>query len=77
MRTGSLRCQFLVSAKVVSVSLQTDKIASVVVPDYQLSLAISKEGQNVRLAAKLTGWKNDITSESQSPEAMPKEPLAR
>ncbi|HHU29524.1 MAG TPA: transcription termination/antitermination protein NusA [Firmicutes bacterium] len=62
-------------AKVVSVSLQTDqKIASVVVPDYQLSLAIGKEGQNVRLAAKLTGWKIDITSESQSPEAkMPKE----
>ena len=54
--------------------LQTDQIASVVVPDYQLSLAIGKEGQNVRLAAKLTGWKIDITSESQSPEAkMPKE----
>ena len=34
-------------------------------PDYQLSLAIGKEGQNARLAAKLTGWKIDIKSESQ------------
>ena len=38
----------------------------VVVPDYQLSLAIGKEGQNARLAAKLTGWKIDIKSESQA-----------
>ena len=37
----------------------------VVVPDYQLSLAIGKEGQNARLAAKLTNWKIDIKSESQ------------
>ena len=37
-----------------------------VVPDYQLSLAIGKEGQNARLAAKLTGWKIDIKSESQA-----------
>jgi len=42
-----------------------EKIATVVVPDYQLSLAIGKEGQNARLAAKLTGWKVDIKSESQ------------
>ena len=35
-------------------------------PDYQLSLAIGKEGQNARLAAKLTGWKIDIKSESQA-----------
>lgn len=41
------------------------KIATVIVPDYQLSLAIGKEGQNVRLAAKLTGWKIDIKSHSQ------------
>jgi transcription termination/antitermination protein NusA len=41
------------------------KSARVVVPDYQLSLAIGKEGQNARLAAKLTGWKIDIKSESQ------------
>lgn len=53
-------------AKVVTVTLQGDqKVANVVVPDYQLSLAIGKEGQNARLAAKLTGWKIDITSESQ------------
>ena len=39
-----------------------------VVPDYQLSLAIGKEGQNARLAAKLTGWKIDIKSESQAKE---------
>lgn len=53
-------------AKVVSVSVFPDeKAARVVVPDYQLSLAIGKEGQNARLAAKLTGWKIDIKSESQ------------
>jgi transcription termination/antitermination protein NusA len=44
------------------------KSARVVVPDYQLSLAIGKEGQNARLAAKLTGWKIDIKSESQMQE---------
>ncbi len=53
-------------SKVVSVhSSENEKIAAVVVPDYQLSLAIGKEGQNARLAAKLTGWKIDIKSESQ------------
>ena len=41
----------------------------VVVPDYQLSLAIGKRGQNARLAAKLTGWKIDIKSESDAREA--------
>ena len=40
-------------------------------PDYQLSLAIGKEGQNARLAAKLTGWKIDIKPESQAEEAEP------
>lgn len=54
-------------AKVVSVAVNEDeKISRVVVPDYQLSLAIGKEGQNARLAAKLTGWKIDIKSESQA-----------
>lgn len=54
-------------AKVVSVSVDEDeKSASVVVPDYQLSLAIGKEGQNARLAARLTGYKIDIKSQSQS-----------
>ncbi len=53
-------------AKVVSVLVnEADKVSKVVVPDYQLSLAIGKEGQNARLAAKLTGWKIDIKSESQ------------
>jgi N utilization substance protein A len=53
-------------AKVVSVEIvnEKEKIARVIVPDYQLSLAIGKEGQNARLAAKLTGWKIDIKSES-------------
>jgi N utilization substance protein A len=54
-------------AKVVSVTVdEEEKSAKVIVPDYQLSLAIGKEGQNARLAAKLTGYKIDIKSESQS-----------
>jgi N utilization substance protein A len=54
-------------AKVVSVTIDDyEKSARVIVPDYQLSLAIGKEGQNARLAAKLTGYKIDIKSESQS-----------
>jgi len=54
-------------AKVVQVTCDdVARIARVVVPDYQLSLAIGKEGQNARLAAKLTGWKIDIKSESQA-----------
>jgi len=53
-------------AKVISVTVdEEEKSARVVVPDYQLSLAIGKEGQNARLAAKLTGYKIDIKSESQ------------
>lgn len=56
-------------AKVILVNLfENDKTATVVVPDQQLSLAIGKEGQNARLAAKLTGWKVDIKSESQYKE---------
>lgn len=56
-------------AKVVSVAVnEEEKISRVVVPDYQLSLAIGKEGQNARLAAKLTGWKIDIKSETQANE---------
>lgn len=47
---------------------EDSKSARVVVPDYQLSLAIGKEGQNARLAAKLTGWKIDIKSETQMAE---------
>lgn len=57
-------------AKVVSVTIESEaKIARVVVPDYQLSLAIGKEGQNARLAAKLTNWKIDIKSETQTIQA--------
>jgi N utilization substance protein A len=44
---------------------EEERSATVVVPDYQLSLAIGREGQNVRLAAKLCGWKIDIKSHSQ------------
>ena len=54
-------------AKVIAVEIFEDEKASrVIVPDYQLSLAIGREGQNARLAAKLTGWKIDIKSETQA-----------
>ena len=57
-------------AKVISViAAAEEKAAKVVVPDYQLSLAIGKEGQNARLAARLTGFKIDIKSETQAREA--------
>ena len=57
-------------AKVIAVMADPDeKTALVVVPDYQLSLAIGKEGQNARLAAKLTGFKIDIKSETQVRES--------
>ena len=57
-------------AKVISVIADADeKAAKVVVPDYQLSLAIGKEGQNARLAARLTGFKIDIKSETQARES--------
>ena len=64
-------CVFIENAlspsKVVSVAVDVEeKSAEVVVPDYQLSLAIGKEGQNARLAARLTGYKIDIKSESQA-----------
>lgn len=53
-------------AKVVSVDVnEEEKSAAVIVPDFQLSLAIGKEGQNARLAARLTGYKIDIKSETQ------------
>jgi len=56
-------------AKVTEVKIsERDRTAQVIVPDYQLSLAIGKEGQNARLAARLTGWKVDIKSESQVAE---------
>jgi N utilization substance protein A len=56
-------------SKVVHVTVYEDeKVTRVIVPDYQLSLAIGKRGQNARLAAKLTGWKIDIKSETQAAE---------
>lgn len=62
-------------ARVISVEVQeAEKMSRVVVPDYQLSLAIGKEGQNARLAAKLTGWKIDIKSESQAAQ-LPNAPV--
>ncbi|MEA4888526.1 MAG: transcription termination factor NusA [Clostridiaceae bacterium] len=65
-------------AKVVRVDIQEDeKIARVIVPDHQLSLAIGREGQNARLAARLTGWKIDIKSESQYRAAVESELLSR
>ncbi len=57
------------SKVIVAVANADEKICRVIVPDYQLSLAIGKEGQNARLAAKLTGWKIDIKSESQAIES--------
>ncbi|MBU5267761.1 transcription termination factor NusA [Virgibacillus proomii] len=56
-------------SKVVKVLVnEEEKATKVIVPDYQLSLAIGKRGQNARLAAKLTGWKIDIKSESEAKE---------
>ncbi|MBI4785535.1 MAG: transcription termination/antitermination protein NusA [Chloroflexi bacterium] len=71
---GAFVANALSPAKVISVRLAEDangdKVANVVVQDRQLSLAIGKEGQNARLAAKLTGWRIDIKSETQVAEAV-------
>ncbi|WP_088033782.1 transcription termination factor NusA [Evansella clarkii] len=57
-------------SKVLQVTVsEEEKMTQVVVPDYQLSLAIGKRGQNARLAAKLTGWKIDIKSQTDAEEA--------
>ena len=67
---GLLIQNALSPAKIVAVFADPDeKTAKVVVPDYQLSLAIGKEGQNARLAARLTGYKIDIKSETQAKDA--------
>ncbi len=65
-------------AKVVSVSVidEAGRAARVVVPDFQLSLAIGKEGQNARLAARLTGWRIDIRSDSATAQDSPANPDA-
>ncbi len=68
---GILIQNALSPAKIVAVFADPDeKTAKVVVPDYQLSLAIGKEGQNARLAARLTGYKIDIKSETQAKDAV-------
>jgi N utilization substance protein A len=79
---ASLVSNALSPAKVAEVYLYADEqppTAVVVVPDYQLSLAIGREGQNARLAARLTGWRIDIKSETQfaAEQAAFEEALAR
>lgn len=67
---GNLIQNALSPAQIIRVYADPDELtAKVVVPDFQLSLAIGKEGQNARLAAKLTGYKIDIKSESQAKDA--------
>jgi N utilization substance protein A len=64
--TSSFIAEALSPARVKEVRLDSENmVADVIVPDHQLSLAIGKEGQNARLAARLTGYKIDIRSESQ------------
>ena len=64
----------LLPAKIMAVDeIEEEKFAQVIVPDDELSLAIGKAGQNARLAAKLTGWKIDIKSESQFREILAKQ----
>lgn len=67
-----LLSEALSPARVLDVEVvdASSKIARVVVPDYQLSLAIGKEGQNARLAARLTGWKIDIRSDAETPQQL-------
>jgi N utilization substance protein A len=80
---GELVANALQPAKVKEVITDPEtQTASVIVPDYQLSLAIGKEGQNARLAARLTGWRIDIKSETQAsaepgPVSSPPEAAAR
>jgi N utilization substance protein A len=60
-------------AKVVEIKILPKNKALAIVPEDQISLAIGKEGQNVRLAAKLTGWKIDVRSSEQASEPLPEE----
>jgi N utilization substance protein A len=67
--TADFVAKALSPARVKEVLINEDTgVATVIVPDYQLSLAIGKEGQNARLAARLTGWRIDIKSETQVQE---------
>ena len=67
---GRFVAHALSPARVNSVTLvdAAARAARVVVPDFQLSLAIGKEGQNARLAAKLTGWRIDIRTDEEAAE---------
>ncbi len=68
---GQYVANSLSPARVVDVEVdEPNKVARVIVPDHQLSLAIGKEGQNARLSARLTGWKIDIRSESQAADSV-------
>ena len=63
-------CNALAPAKILKVLMDEDqKQMQIIVPDDQLSLAIGKKGQNVRLAVKLTGWNLNLTSEQESKQA--------
>jgi transcription termination/antitermination protein NusA len=70
---AELVAQALSPARVSSVTIVDEEARAcrVVVPDYQLSLAIGKEGQNARLAARLTGWRIDIRSDTERPAEAP------
>jgi len=71
---GKFVANALSPAQAISVTVdEADRRAVVTVPDTQLSLAIGKEGQNARLAAKLSGWRVDIKKESDSPVPQPAE----
>ncbi|KIH76802.1 NusA antitermination factor [Geoalkalibacter ferrihydriticus] len=70
MDIGRFACAAIAPAEVTRVYVDSEeKALEIIVPDDQLSLAIGKKGQNVRLAARLTGWKIDIKSESRAEEA--------
>jgi len=70
----TVACAAIAPAEVSRVYVDSDeKALEIIVPDDQLSLAIGKKGQNVRLAARLTGWKIDIKSESRAAEAQAQE----
>jgi transcription termination/antitermination protein NusA len=75
---GEFVANALSPAKVKEVRIDPDtQTAEVIVPDFQLSLAIGKEGQNARLAARLTGWRIDIKSESQAAQEQAAKAAAR
>mgnify|MGYP000417621562 CR=1 FL=1 len=77
-RSGRLRRQRPVARQVTRVLIDEEKAyAGVIVPDDQLSLAIGKEGQNARLAARLTGWHIDIKSETLPPTFSRTSPFTR